>query len=113
MMIALTNGSEINGVVIHNYFRTLVNLFFKILPMRESGEASLNTYMQSLQCELCGCRDLIEAIDNDPRYMSLISILEYLIQHPGCEFHVVRREVFRAISICNKLQAKYAAEVGP
>lgn len=111
MMIELTNGTEINGAVIHNYFRTLVNLFFKILPMRESGSASLNTYMRSLQCELCGCGDLIAAINNDPRYVSLISILEYLIQHPDCDYHIVRREVFRAISICNKLQAKYAAEV--
>ena len=111
MMIALTNGAEINGAVIHNYFRALVNLFFKILPMQESGSASLGTYMRSLQCELCGCRDLINAIDNDPRDMSLISILEYLIQNPTCDHLVVRREVFQAISICNKLQAKYAAGV--
>lgn len=111
MMVALTNGAEINSAVIYNYFRTLVNLFFKILPMRESEQASLTTYMHSLQCELCGCADLIDAINNDPRYLTLLSILEYLIRHPDCDFFVVRREVFRAISICNKLQAKYSAEV--
>lgn len=111
MIIELTNGAVIDGAMIYNYFRTLVNLFFKILPMREAEEVSLNTYMRSLQCELCGCGNLIDAIDNDPRYLSLISILEYLIQNPSCDLHTVRREVFRAISICNKLQAKYASEV--
>lgn len=111
MMIPLTNGSEITSEVVKNYFKTLVNLFFKILPMRETGEASLATYLQSLQCELVGCNELISALDNDSRFLTLIAILEFLIKNPTCELHVVRREVFRAISICNKLQAKYAAEV--
>ena len=41
-------------MVLSNYLRNLVNLFFKILPIRESEEPSLTSYMVSLQTELIG-----------------------------------------------------------
>ena len=104
MMIQTTVGVPMDAMVLNNYFRTLINLFFKILPIKESGESSLDTYMRSLQAELLGCKELIEAIHEDP----LIAILQYLIDNPSCEVSVVKREVFRAISICNKLKSRYA-----
>ena len=61
MMIQTKVGVPMDAVVLENYFRALINLFFKILPIWESGESS-----------------------------------------------TVKREVFRAISICNKLKARYA-----
>lgn len=97
-----------DATVLSNYLRTLVNLFFKILPIKEKGESSLDTYMRSLQAELLGCKELIEAIHDDPSFLSLIAILQYLIDNPSCSVAVVKREVFRAISICNKLKARYA-----
>lgn len=108
MMIQTTAGVPMDAKVLSNYLRTLINLFFKILPIWESGESSLNTYMRSLQAELLGCRELIDAINADPMFLSLISILQYLIDNPSCEITTVKREVFKAISICNKLKAKYA-----
>ena len=90
--------------VLSNYFRSLINCFFKILPIWESGEGSLSIYMKSLQAELLGC----EAIHEDPLFLSLIAILQYFIDNPSCEISTVKREVFRAISICNKLKARYA-----
>ena len=62
MMIQTTVGVPMDAMVLNNYFRTLINLFFKILPIKESGESSLDTYMRSLQAELLGCKELIEAI---------------------------------------------------
>ena len=108
-MIQTTTGIPIDETVISNYFRNLVNLFFKILPIRESGQESLDTYMRSLQIELIGCKEIIQAIQSDSMFLSLICILQYLIDHPSCEIRVVKREVFRAISICNKLKSRYAA----
>ena len=108
MMLPTTAGVPIDSAILANYFRTLVNLFFKILPIKESGEDSLDTYMRSLQAELLGCKELIEAINEDPLFLSLIAILQYLIDTPSCSVASLRREVFRAISICNKLKAKYA-----
>lgn len=112
MMIQTTVGVPMDATVLSNYFHTLVNLFFKILPIKESGESSLDTYMISLQAELLGCKELIEAIHDDPSFLSLIAILQYLIDNPSCSVTVVKREVFRAISICNKLKARYASSMG-
>lgn len=101
-------GIPITKELLCNYFKNLVNLFFKILPIREKEEASLTTYMRSLQIELLGCRELVIALNNDPYYLTLLAILQYLIDNPECEIRKVKREVFRAISICNKLKAKFA-----
>ena len=107
MMIQTKVGVPMDAVVLKNYFRTLINFFFKILPIWESGESSLETYMRSLQAELLGCKELIEAIHDDSLFLSLISILQYLIDNPSLEVSAVKREVFRAISICNKLKSRY------
>ena len=106
MNIETTTGTPIDAQLFHNYFRNLINRFFKILPMRESNEASLVIYMQSLQAELLGCKNLLTIIDNDPDILALLSILQYLIDNPQYEVYKVKREVFRAISICNKIRAK-------
>lgn len=111
MTIQTTAGVSIDATMLSEYMRSLVNRFFKILPIRESGEDSLETYMRSLQAELLGCKELIVAIHEDPLFMSLLNILQYLIDNPECSLVVVKREVFRAISICNKLKAKYAVEM--
>ena len=107
-MIQTTAGVPMSAAVLDNYLRSLINLFFKILPLKESGERSLETYMKSLQAELLGCNALVEAIHDDSMFLSLASILQYLIDNPDCDVVFVRREVFRAISICNKLIEKYA-----
>lgn len=101
-------GHPIDVKLLQNYFKNLVNQFFKILPMRENNEESLITYMQSLQVELIGCKELIPDVRENSHYLSLLSILQYLIDNPDCSLHVVKREIFRAISICNKLKSVYA-----
>jgi len=109
MMIHTVRGVPMSDAVLANYLRRLVNLFFKILPMRESEEPSVGVYMVSLQAELLGCTELIEAIHEDPMFISLVSILQYLIDHQDSDVPVYRREVFKAISICNALKARYGA----
>lgn len=84
-----------------------MNRFFKILPMREEEEKTLVTYMQSLQSELIGCNEVIESINNDPSYLTLIAVLQYLIDNSFESPLVFRREVFHCINICNKLSALY------
>ena len=95
--------------ILINYISNLVNLFFKILPIRESNEPSLKTYMESLQAEILGCKSLIEATRSDHLFLSLVSILQFLIDHTESEPAVFKREIFKAISICNKLKMKYAS----
>jgi len=111
MTILTKRGTPFDSTVLRNYLCNLVNLFFKILPIRESEEPSLKTYMESLQAELLGCEALIEVINADPMLLSLVSILQYLIDHTESDVAVFRREVFKAISICNKLKARYAEAI--
>lgn len=100
---------NIHTEVLKNYLDTLVNNFFKILPIKENEESTLEEYMKSLQLELIGCNSIFENTNYDSALLSLISILQYLIEH-HCEIATVRREVFKAISICKKLKRKYFEE---
>lgn len=101
-----TTGRNIPDKMLDNYLASLVNQFFKILPIKESGEPSLKEFMRSLQVELIGCKGLMERLSNDSTYLSLIAILQYMIDN-DCDTPVVKREVFKAISICKKLRKKY------
>ena len=101
-----TSGHDVPNNMVNNYLNGLVNQFFKILPIKESGEPSLNEFMQSFQAELLGFKGLMAEIGNDSMYLTLLSILQYLIEN-DCDVPVVKREVFKAISICKKLRNKY------
>lgn len=102
-------GIPMDATALRDYLHSLINMFFKILPLWEDGESSLPVYMQSLQAEILGCKNFITAISGDTRFLSLLAILQYLIDTPDCDIKAVKREVFRAISICNKLADTYAA----
>ncbi len=102
---------ELPEAVVCKYLNSLVGQFYKILPIKESGEPSLSKYMDSLQREMMGCKDLIVALEYDELYLGLLSILEYLINNE-CDTRVVKSEVFKAIGICKKLQKKYGVKEG-
>lgn len=112
MTVETTVGIPIDEKILRSYFDNLVNRFFKILPMREKNEESLIIYMQSLQAELLGCKELVCVIQNDPLYLTLLSILQYLIDHQECTVKEVKREVFHAISICGKFEMRYTGKRG-
>lgn len=101
---------SIDAPIVHKYFHNLVNLFFKILPMRESGEETLGKYMENLRDELLGCRNLMSAMNNDAMFLSLIFNLQYMIDNPSIPVSEVRSKVFQAISVCNKLKERYSDE---
>ena len=107
MTFQTTKGTLMDEKMLLNYISNLINLFFKILPIRESNESSLKTYMESLQAEMLGCQSLIEAVKSDHLFLSLVSILQFLIDNIESEPAVFKREIFKAISICNKLKARY------
>lgn len=98
----------VSSELLSNYFQTLVNHFFKILPMREGEDETLPVYIRSLQIELVGCGECVSGLNINPSYLTLLSLLQFLVANPECTVHEVRRTVFRAISICNKLKADYA-----
>ena len=95
-------GRPLDDGLIGNYFRSLVNQFFKILPIREKQEQSLIVYMRGLQLELIGCHDLLPVLHGNPDFLKLLSILQYLIDHPDCAVPDVR-----AIRLVERLQRTF------
>ena len=83
-----------SAAVLDNYLRSLINLFFKILPLKESGERSLETYMKSLQAELLGCNALVEAIHDDSMFLSLGGYPSSLPPHHASSLHPAASRVF-------------------
>lgn len=96
---------DVDDVMLKNKLDALVNQFYKILPIKESGEPSLPQYMKSLQREMLGCKSLILALENDAQYLTLLSILQYMIDH-DCDVATVKSDVFKAIGIIKRMQAK-------
>lgn len=100
---------ELPDKVVQKYLKALIGQFYKILPIKESGEPSLDKYMESLQREMIGCQSLILALNNDELFLSLLAVLQYMIKN-DCDISTVKCEVFKAINICKKLQKKYGAK---
>lgn len=99
-------GETIPADLLTNRLEKLTNQFYKILPLRENGVETLPEYMKSLMAEMLGAKELIEALRSDAIYLTLLSILSYLINHE-CDVDTVRREVFKALSLIKKITAKY------
>lgn len=110
MMLDTVAEVKVDGVIVYNYLDALVSRFFKILPMRENGEDSLPVYMESLRDELLGCSGIINALNFDPSFLTLVCILQFMIDTPDAKLQVIRRETFKAISICNKLKARFGKD---
>lgn len=113
MMIKTASGAEIDARLIGNYFRNLIGMYFKILPLYEKKEKSLKVYVENLRDEMEGCGNIIAAIHNDPMYMTLLSTLQAILDGlDGTELTVpvLRQKVFGAITVCKKLSARYGTE---
>ena len=100
-------GEELGAALVGHYFDSLVDRFFKILPLKEDAEPTLDIYIRSLQRELIGCKGLIPLFAENANYLSLLSILQSFVDEPNVDVDIVRREVFRAIRICKMLKQDY------
>lgn len=112
-MIETSIGIPVYRKTVSNYFRKLVNRFFKILPIREDGEETLPIYIKSLQKEILGCKRIIDSLDYDPDILTLVSILQYMLETPDMPIEDIKREVFRAIAICNRIKDEFDTEEVP
>lgn len=115
MMFYVKNGMQISKVSVENYLGSLVNKFFKILPMRENSEVSLQSYCDSLQRELIGFGSMVPSVGGDKIYVAILSVLQYFtdnIDSDELSLSDVRSEVFHAISLCNKLKDIYKEDGG-
>ena len=114
-MINSTIGITVEETLVSKYFNSLVNKIFKILPIIENGEESITVYMESLGVELVGFQSLLPTVGEDPAFLSLLSIYQWIADNTADtdnNYKAIRREVFHAISLCKKMQAQFSSTEG-
>ena len=106
-------GITMDNAFVSGYFASLVNRIFKILPIRERGETTLSTYLDSLIIEILGCESVLAELNGDEGILTLVSTFRYLRDNEDLPVSVVRREVFRAISVCKKIGERFEGGGAP
>lgn len=94
-----------------NYLKQLINSIYKILPIKEKEPITLIPYLESLRIELIGNYELKEKIKCDANFLRLIGTIQYLITH-DCAHKEIKTQVFKCISIVEKLQNIYGMKDG-
>jgi hypothetical protein len=100
------NGNCIEKEVYYNYFSLIVSKIYKILPLKEEFSETYKEYIDSLQSELLGNKELIWFLREDSSYLSIIATMQYLINEDYTA-KKCKKEVFKCIKIIEKIQEKY------
>lgn len=88
------------------YFEFLINKTYKILPLKEEGSKTLNAYLESYLCELIGNKELITVLVDEPKFITLLNTMQYLISEEYSA-KVCKKEVFKCIRILEEINEKY------
>lgn len=108
-MIEVKYG-ELPKKSLEEYAKYLINKVYKILPMKEENCKTLTQYLEGLQVELIGNSELITILSNEPKFISLLNIIQYLISQ-DYDNKMCKREVFKAINLIENISSKYFKEV--
>lgn len=95
--------------IIFSYLETLKNRLFKIIPLFEENNEGIYKYIDSLLFELYGMIYVVEGFEDNSMFLSLIATLESLLDESlVAEYNIplIRREVFKCLSIIKKIQQK-------
>lgn len=88
------------------YFEFLISKTYKILPLKEEGSETLKSYLESYLRELIGNRTLVLALVNEPRFVTVLNTLQFLISEEY-SVSVCKKEVFKCIRILEDINKKY------
>lgn len=87
--------------MILNYFESLVDDVFKILPLYEEENIGLATYIESMIFNLNSLKDIIDS-KNGYKYITILLILKSIeeeVVKKDSEKRIIKREVFKCINI--------------
>ncbi len=88
------------------YKKSLVDRTYKILPLYEESNEGLFANIQSLVYELHGLLNVIESLNENANFLSLIATLESLSDDSlffYLDKDIVKREVFKCIDLIKKM----------
>jgi hypothetical protein len=93
----------------YNYLSHLINQIYKILPMAEEHNPNIYTYISSLIREVLGSSELLSELDYDGTLLRVLSILEYWSFNTE-PIVILRKDIFKAISLCKTMQTNLAGD---
>jgi len=88
------------------YFDHLIDKTYKILPLKEEGAETLTSYLESFLCELLGNKGLNICLCDDPKYITVINTIQYLITE-NYSIATCKKEVFKCIHILEDKKVKH------
>lgn len=91
------------------YLQNLIDKVFKILPMKEEQCGTLPSYLRSLESELVGCYKLWDELADEPQFLALINVVNYLAVEEY-DVAVCKREVFKAIHLVESVKKNIREE---
>lgn len=100
---------EIDNTACYNYLSRLVDKLFKIIPLKEVGSPTVDTYIEDLIFELSGNNEVFVETEYNPKLVDIISILE-AVKNEDMNHKEYRRSIFKCITITEQLQ-EYMSEV--
>lgn len=107
MDIKTKYGDIIFPTLLIDYFKTLTNEIYKILPLWEQKCGTLSIYIETLLIELSGANRTIFL--KDKIFLQLISNLEPLMHIQ--DHKIYRRQVLKCTNLCKKMIEKIILEV--
>ncbi|HEY8888940.1 MAG TPA: hypothetical protein VIM70_01600 [Clostridium sp.] len=97
----------LNEKAFENYLKFLIGQLYKSLCLKEDNSETLLSYLESLNRELIGSKELITILKNDARFISLMCKVQYLISDTEVDHKVFKKEIFSCINLVQKLQKQY------
>ncbi|PLR99642.1 hypothetical protein [Bacillus sp. T33-2] len=96
-----------DSALFSNYLEVSKSRVFKTLPLLEEKNEGLYHYIDSLLFELYGLQYCVVGVKNSFNYLSLLCSLESLLDEMLIRekhFEFIRSEIFKMISLIEKLQ---------
>lgn len=97
-----TKYGEIPNQVIISSLVRLKGKVFKILPMREEKCETLDLYVDNLIRELVNTKNLVNELQDDGEFLSLLSTLKGLSDN-NIDVNICRSDVFKCMDIIKKM----------
>lgn len=94
-------GVEVNNTAFNEYIDVVVGKIFKLLPLREEKNMTLDKYHSSLMADVLGNKTLFE-LEQEKDMICLLVSLEGLITIHDMELY--RGKVFECINLAKKLK---------
>ena len=105
--MVLTKCGTLTDKLFENYLDRLVPRFFKILALNDDNNPTLTQYIKSFQRELIGSKNLVNVLNDDARFLTLISTMQFFI-----DSGVDNSEVKKCITISKQLKKHYFSKDG-